>query len=416
MLITLAAACTHTTPNPTTDDPTAVEHSATPTGDTGRDTGDTTTPGDPCVWEGESPLGPTASCPIWRMTGNTVLDGLDIEPGTILEADAGTIVYVEGRLRANGTPEAPIVLRASGTDRWGGLLVRSGDPKGVGYVPAVSELRHVEVVHAGADGRAAVSVAGGKFSDCDPYGSYLCGPEDEDQLVIEDLTIRDAGALGLYSTAWTTFETPVRFEGVAGALAFLTSVGLASRVVEDLGGNAHPAIGVAWKPGVQRWAEQGVPLELEDGFDLHLHQTAYEWTRDELTIDANTVLVGEGERLGVAGGRLEATDVRFGPLTPGTRWSGLANLGDETGYVAAGGGHVETVRSEIRLTGARVEGTTSPAIDGGSGTLPPLLSGTTVTDVGAAPGQDVCVASCAPLGDPRLGNTLDCSIPVSCTP
>lgn len=204
MVPALLLACSANTP-PTHTHTHTDTATGTPTGTTGiaqtGDTGDSTPTEEPCVWSGSSPLRPTAECAVWRMTRHTFVTDLDIEPGTVLEADGETGLFVTGRLHANGTAAAPIVLRASGSGRWNGVHVAAE-----AYSSARSELHHVEVVHTSEVGWAAIDVSS-DGAGCYPQELDPC---DAVQLVVGDVTIRDAAGHGLWSTASTTFETPVR--------------------------------------------------------------------------------------------------------------------------------------------------------------------------------------------------------------
>jgi hypothetical protein len=405
-------ACGDPAPPPADPDETGV------TSETGEHTG-VTTPTWPgaCEWLGTTPLRPTADCPVWTLGGSVTLDSLVVEPGTVLELGPGVVVRVLRWLDASGTEARPIVFRSAGQGAWGGLALEyvgdstyyyDYDSGGPSEQDTRYLLRHVTLEDAGAGREAAITVGGG-YETC---GNYDCRVV-HGTVEAKALVLRGSASAGIVGDGDVLPHDPIGFSDVAGPLLDLPYANLAAVLVEDLGGNTTPVIRVRNDPRENaRWEPQGVPLEVVEPLRIGWVQRAYSIDRDHLVIEPNTVRFAADTGISVLGGQVKALGVTFEAATPGVPWTGLATTGDDVGWTD----HRRPVRSELELVDCVVRDARSPAVDWALGFVPPTLSGTTIEGVAPA-GSDVCVAACGvDYAAVELGNTLDCSVPVSCPP
>jgi hypothetical protein len=371
-----------------------------------------------CGWEGSSPVGPREGCEALLVGHDVTVSELVIEAGTVFELEEGVVIRVEWSLEAKGKEASPIAFRPRGAARWGGIDLYHGGQSYASYENRYDgagrfELSNVEIAGAGAGARPALTI-NGAVETCT---GHECSPEYS-ELVADRLVVRDAVADGITGDGVIIAESPIGFADVAGYLLRVEQRALETDLVDDLGGNALPAIELSVDPAwfySRRWGAQAVPLHLVTPFTVGWRLYDFLNTQD-LDIEANHILVAPGVGITVDGGTLTATDVTFGPLVPGNPWNGIVGMPDL--YVEYddyyGDDAARWVVAGLVVDGCTLEGTTSPALDWSGSAAPPRLSGTTVREVDAPPGEDVCVATCGNLLEPALGNTLACTIPVDC--
>lgn len=114
--------------------------------------GTCTTPRDLAMLGGSSPVTLTAACSPYDLSVETSFSGgLTIEAGVAIEFAPGTSLHVNGPggLVAQGTAQAPVVLRAKGAAPW--RVVTTAD-SGSDQAPARLELHHVRVSGGGDHG------------------------------------------------------------------------------------------------------------------------------------------------------------------------------------------------------------------------------------------------------------------------
>ncbi|MCI0635754.1 MAG: right-handed parallel beta-helix repeat-containing protein, partial [Actinobacteria bacterium] len=91
----------------------------------------------------------------YRMTGDVVVPPgatLTIEGGTVVLVENGARILVEGRIVADGAPEAPIVMNAYTCDAfWEGIVIRN---TGTDDASPLHVLRHVRFSHGESDDAA----------------------------------------------------------------------------------------------------------------------------------------------------------------------------------------------------------------------------------------------------------------------
>lgn len=113
-------------------------------------------PRDLAMLGGSSPVTLTAACSPYDLSADTTFTGvLTLEAGVAVDFAAGTSLHIEGPggIVAQGTAQAPVVLRAKGATPWRAITTANS---GSDARPARLELHHVRISGGGDHGEGLV--------------------------------------------------------------------------------------------------------------------------------------------------------------------------------------------------------------------------------------------------------------------